>query len=233
MSDARNQAIAQVANISAMVAALNVDYARLEELRDLRNTPRFVAGWNMPGYMPDEEPASFEDCTDARGYIVNEMEAYAGMIACDIGFGHLVDPLLAAAAEVRAGSGELGVTVGNYHYWITRDGNMLEPDDAEELAELEEAAGDCESEDDARERIQEDPLSVEYRSDWVSYGEEMTPGEFRVVLCTGGPHVEIVGDIDLSRVRVLYRDWGDSGELFDFDRDAIMAYCQTLGVGEF
>lgn len=228
MSDAHNQALAQVANISAMVAALSVDYDRLEELRDLRNTPRYVAGWNMPGYMPDGEPASFDDADDARGYIANEMETYADQIDEDE-----AGLLRSTAAEVRAGSGELGVTVGNYHYWITLDGNMLEPDDAEELAKLEEAAGDCEAEDDARERILVNPLSVEYRSDWASPGEELTPSEFRVVLCTGGPHVEIVGDIDLSRVRVLYRDWGDRGELFDFDHDAVVTYCQIIGVGEF
>lgn len=233
MSDARNQAIAKVANISAMVAALNVDYDRLGVLRRSRNTPRFVAGWNMSGYMPDGEPASFDSVEDARGYIADEMEVYAEMIEGDIGFGHLVDPLLAVAAEVRAGSGELGVTVGNYHYWVTQDGNMLEQEDAEELAALEEAAGDCGSEDDARERIQVNPLSVEYRSDWVSYGEEMAPSEFRVVLCAGGPHVEIVGGVDLSWIRVLYRDWGDRGELFDFDRDAVVTYCQVIGVGEF
>lgn len=227
---ARDQALAQVATIVAMVAAYEADYGRLEELRDLRNTPRFVAGWNMPGYMPDSEPASFDDADDARGYIADEMETYADMIEDDAGYAHLCEPLRAAAAAIREGSGELGVTVGGYHYWVTQYGNMLEPDDAEELEELEESAGDCESQDEALDLIQEGPLSIEYRSGWISPGEELTPGEFRVVLCTGGPHVEIVGDCDLSRVRILFRDWGDSGELFDFDRDAVTTYCSLIGV---
>lgn len=109
------------------------------------------------------------------------------------------------------------------------------PEDAEELAELEEQAGECTSEEEARERIEQDALSVEVRSDWVTPGEEMTAGEFRVVLCTGGPHVEIVGDLDRgtpSRPRVLYKDWGESGELFDFDHDAVLAYCQVFYFGE-
>jgi len=143
---ARNQAIAQIQSIVAMVAAYEADYDRLEELRDLQSD------------------------------------------------------------------------------------SMLEPDDAEELAELEEAVGDCESQDEALDLIQEDPLSIEYRSGWASPGEELTPEEFRVVLCTGGPHVEIVGDCDLSRVRILFRDWGDSGELFDFDRDAVVTYCALIGI---
>ena len=46
------------------------------------------------------------------------------------------------------------------------------PDDAAELAELESAAGDCENADDARERIMEDPLSVEVRSDWHAPGAD-------------------------------------------------------------
>ncbi len=85
-------------------------------------------------------------------------------------------------------------------------------DNAEELAELVDAAGDCESEDEARERIQEDPLSVEVRSDWASPGEELTPGEFCILLCTGGPAVRIRGELDHhgepSRAWLEYQDWG-------------------------
>lgn len=109
------------------------------------------------------------------------------------------------------------------------------PDDAEELAELESAAGDCNDEDEALQRIREDALSVEFRSGWIAHGEDMQPEEFRIVLCTGGPHVEIVGSLDLgepSRPRVLYKDWGTSGELFDFDHDAILTYCYQFFFGE-
>lgn len=106
-----------------------------------------------------------------------------------------------------------------------------------ELAELSDAAGECTDADDARQRIEEDALSVEVRSGWSSPGnqEEMTPEEFRILLCTGGPHVEIVGDLDRgqpSRVRILYRDWGTSGELFDFDHDAVLTYCACFYFGE-
>lgn len=102
----------------------------------------------------------------------------------------------------------------------------------EELAELKKEAGNCADQEDAQQRIQDHPLSVEYRSGWSNPGEDLTPEEFRVVLCTGGPHVEIVGDLNRhgepASVRVLYRDWGTSGELFDFDHDAVLTYCAQI-----
>lgn len=102
----------------------------------------------------------------------------------------------------------------------------------EELTELERIADGCADADEARDRIMEDPLSIETRSGWVSVGEEMSPEEYRIVLCTGGPHVEIVGYLDQHgapcSVRIVYRDWGDSGELFDFDHDAVLVYAQQF-----
>ena len=220
MTDAHNQAITQIESIVAMIAAVNVDYGRLEELRELRNTPRFVAGWNMPGYMPDSEPASFDNFDDAKRYIIGELKTAEDCADNE----DVATEFCHAAEDVNLESSDFGITVAGDHYWVTQDGNMLEPDDAEELTELEESAGDCANTDDAQQRIYEDPLSVEFRSGWVSYGDEMSTEEFRIVLCTGGPHIELVGDVDCSRIRVLYKDWGGSGELFDFDRDAVAQY---------
>lgn len=226
---ARDQAKMQAESICAMVDALNVDYDRMEELRELKKTPRFVAGWNMPGYMPDSEPASFDDADSARGYIADEMELCSDDESTPEDD---ASELREAAERVRTGSGEYGQTVGAYHYWVTQDGNMLEPENEAELEELDAAAGECTSTEEAERRINEDPLSVEFRSGWVSVGGEMTPEEFRIVLCTGGPHVEIVGNIDLhgdpSSVRILYRGWDESGELFDFDHDKVTEYCRRF-----
>lgn len=136
---ALDQANAQMASIRDMVAALEVDYGRLEELRE-------------------------------------ERDAY----------------------EVEAdGLGE---------DWTTKF-----QADADELSDLEAAAGDCESQDDAIERIREDALSVEVRSGWHSAGESAEATEFRIVLCTGGPHVQIVGELsqgEPSRAWLEYSDWG-------------------------
>lgn len=112
---------------------------------------------------------------------------------------------------------------------------MANPDEADELAELAELAMGCVSVEDAQERIQEDALSVEVRTSWHTPGETTESGEFRILLCTGGPHVELVGDLDRGepvRVRVLYKDWGTSGEFYDFDHDAVLAYCREFYFGE-
>ncbi len=117
-------------------------------------------------------------------------------------------------------------TDGDFNYYF---------DLGRELAELESTAGEYDSQEDAETAIQVDALCVEYRSDWSNPSEELKPAEFRIVLCTGGPHVEIVGDIDHhgepSSPRIIYKDWGDSGELFDFDRDAIFQYCGFYVMG--
>lgn len=173
MSDtAKDQAFAQVADIVALVNTLNVDYDRLQELRDAR------AEWEA------DNPAAFIEPNDPRA-------AGRWAMAC--------------------------------------------PDDADELAELIEAAGDYASADDAREAIQQHPLSVETRSAWQCVGETLESAEFRVVLCTGGPHVEIVGDLDLhaepTSPRVIYKDWGTHGELFDFDHDAVLTYAREFFYG--
>lgn len=116
------------------------------------------------------------------------------------------------------------------------------PTEAEELADLEEAAGDCEDSEEAKKRIQEDPLSIEVRGGWYSPGEAHDsigqPEDFRIVLCAGGPHVEILGDLDAhnqpSRAYVQYASWGESGtyHLDAEERAAVLTYCQQFSFGE-
>lgn len=105
----------------------------------------------------------------------------------------------------------------------------------EALAEFPEGMTEFDDEDDLNEAIDTNALSVEYRSGWSNDREDLEPEEVRVVLCTGGPHVEIIADFDsrsgASSPRVLYRDWGTSGELLDFDRSSVVAYLdRILGV---
>lgn len=105
----------------------------------------------------------------------------------------------------------------------------------EALAEFPEGMTEFDDEDDLNEAIDTNALSVEYRSGWSNDREDLEPEEVRVVLCTGGPHVEIIADFDsrsgASSPRILYRDWGTSGELLDFDRSSVVAYLdRILGV---
>lgn len=169
MSDtARDQALAQCASVADMVAALECDFDRLQELRESRSD-----------YVSES-------------------------------------PLRESDAVYKWGAEN--------------------PEDAAELADLEQAAEGCADADEARERILEDALSVEVRTGWHTPGESGEPDEFRIVLCTGGPHVEFVGDLNRygepDRVRCMFTDWGESGELFDFDHDAALTYCRQFYFGE-
>ena len=69
-------------------------------------------------------------------------------------------------------------------------------EEAEELAELEKAAGDCESLEDAEQRINDDPLFVQVRSGWCDVGAEMEAEEYNILLSTGGPATRIIGDLN-------------------------------------
>jgi hypothetical protein len=90
-----------------------------------------VAGWNMPGYMPDSEPAECESFDEARAYIVKELNnviegLYTGVLE-DVS----VTPedrsaaieeenkLNKAIEYVQRQSGEFGFTVGQYHYFVS------------------------------------------------------------------------------------------------------------------
>ena len=155
---AKEEAQAQLDSIRAMVSALEVDYDRLEELRNIRKLP--IKEWSENGY------------------------------------------------------------------------------DAEEYEELEQSANDCESYDDAQQRIQEDPLSVQIRSGWYSPGETPQPEEFEILLCTGGPAVRIRGELgqynEPDRAWIEYQDWFTPWKEFhaDHDSDALLTYCRQFYFGE-
>src|SRR4051812_2864989 len=83
---------------------------------------------------------------------------------------------------------------------------VTEVEDAEERAKLRQEldalkklAGESTSADAARQRIEEDPLSVQVRSGWYNSGaneDERSPEEYEIVLCTGGPACRIIGRLD-------------------------------------
>jgi hypothetical protein len=161
------------ASLAEMVAALNCDYDRLEELREARETGV-------------EYDADANAAPDGPGY-ANDQEAWAGE----------------------------------------------NPEDAEELAELEGAAGECKSIEDAAERIQEDALSVEVRSGWVTPGADMAPEDFAILLCTGGPAARIRGELDESgtpyRAWLEVQDWGKPWtQYFPADEGVLLAYARCF-----
>lgn len=113
------------------------------------------------------------------------------------------------------------------------------PEEAEELAELEAAAGDCESREDAEQSILDDALSIEVRSDWHTPGYDSEPTDFQILLCTGGPAVRIMGELDQygepRRAWLEYQDWGTPWtERVNQpgDHDPLLTYARCFYFGE-
>lgn len=178
---ALEQANAQMRSVREMVAALECDYDRLEEMRD-------------------------------------EFSAFEGAEADAAALGKAEWP-----CDVTSNPGEDYI----YEYDVGR-----------ELAELEAQAGENESRDDAETAIRQDALSVEIRGDWRTVDCEAEDSEFRIVLCTGGPHVQISGELnngEPTRAWLEYQDWGtpmtervnDEG-----DQNALLTYAQQFFFGE-
>jgi hypothetical protein len=173
-------------DIAEKVAALNVDFDRLEELTDERA--------DLCAALIDAE---------------NDVKAYPGDASFE-------DELRIARAGLKE--------------W--------DEDNAQELADLKEAAGEYESADDVRERIFEDALSVEVRADWHAPGsEDMKATDFRVLLTWGGPSVQLRGEIneygEPERAWLEYQDWGTTwARYFDASQDTLLSYARCFYFGE-
>lgn len=95
-------------------------------------------------------------------------------------------------------------------------------DSIKEMVERLTAAKDGDDQDEqdaAREAIDEDPLSVEVRSDWHAphvtaddRSDHDKPSEYCILLCTGGPAVRIVGNLNRwcepESAHLECQDWG-------------------------
>ena len=114
------------------------------------------------------------------------------------------------------------------------------PAEAEELNELQEAAGDCESREDAEQRIMEDSLSLEFRGDWYTSDTEPAdaakPVEFILLLGTGGPATRLLGEIshgEPTHVRLQAQDWGTQWtDYIGADQETLLTYCRCFYFGE-
>ena len=190
--NAKDQAIAQYNSVAAMVAALNVDYDRMESLKDEQESLQ----------------AGVDNAVEEKESTVSAPEAV------DAEMQKIVNDATQALRE-----------------WNEENG--------EELAQLMTDAGDNTDEDRAREAIQNDALDVQVREDWKNPGEESTPSEFMILLCTGGPAVRIMGDLDdymtPCRAYIEYQDWGTPWTMLDstyVDQATLLEYCQQFYFGE-
>ena len=96
-----------------------------------------------------------------------------------------------------------------------------------------------EDREDAIERIYEHPLSVQVRSVWCDPGSKMDPAEFKILLCTGGPAVRIIGELDHHdepyQAQLEYQDWFTPWEelhdITEEQHEALLTYCQLFNYG--
>lgn len=105
-----------------------------------------------------------------------------------------------------------------------------------------EDGGDDEM-DSAREAIEQDALSVQVRDDWRSPGASSEgAAEYEILLCTGGPAVRIVGELDRgepTNAMIQFQDWfvpwtdWRGPDLPDsYDEDVLLAYVRVFYFGD-
>lgn len=75
--------------------------------------PRYLAGWNFPGYLPDAEPVEFEEPEDALEYVRDLMREDAQ----SNGWSREDEESIETIESDKAG--EFGATVYGRHYFVT------------------------------------------------------------------------------------------------------------------
>lgn len=120
---------------------------RVEELRE-QQTRKFIAGWNMAGYMPDSEPQEYDDFDDARDAVVEQMNERKYDMEDDLaelegGEGSeslqsRIEELKTLIEEVEQQDEEFSVVFYGMAYWVKDEGAQLPDDEKEELEDKEE-----------------------------------------------------------------------------------------------
>lgn len=93
--------------------------------------------------------------------------------------------------------------------------------------------------DRALDAILEDPLSVEVRSGWHTPGTIDGPSEYRILLCWGGPAVQIIGKLGEYRepitAELQYQDWFTDWQKLPItgdDEEVLLEYARRFYYGE-
>jgi hypothetical protein len=107
-----------------------------------------------------------------------------------------------------------------------------------EAMKAADAGDDEDAREQARQAIDEDPLSVRVRGGWYNVGEspDASPEEFEILLSTGGPATRIIGDLECGQprnVRLQVQDWGTPWTDYrDADDDVLTAYASAFYFGD-
>ena len=113
-----------------------------------------------------------------------------------------------------------------------------------------ESDDDYTREEEIREQVQDEALSVEFRSGWhSSVDDDIVPEEFKILLSTGGPACQIIGKLDQYKqptdIEIQYQDWGtpweplqlnstyaDKSPNITSDYEALEWFCNCFYFGE-
>ena len=102
----------------------------------------------------------------------------------------------------------------------------------EMLKAVENATGD--EREAAEQAIYDDPLEVSVRcASWSSQYDNLEPDEYRILLCTGGPAVQLEGELDDRNqpynVQLQHQDWFEPWETLsidDKDTETLLTYAR-------
>lgn len=108
-----------------------------------------------------------------------------------------------------------------------------------ELADLEQEAGGFSGREEVSERIYEEPLELCVRSGWCQpAGDKLPAQEYMILLCTGGPAVRIIGDLNQYSepvsARIEHQDWFEPWTDMPLNReeeDTVLDYCSQFYFG--
>ena len=112
----------------------------------------------------------------------------------------------------------------------------------ESIQEMVKAMEDENERENAIERIWEDPLSVQVRSDWYTPGDRedcRKPSEYTILLCTGGPACRMIGTLneygEPETATIEHQDWGTPWTELRLTRDeenVCLQYAQQFCFGQ-
>lgn len=79
----------------------------------------YSAGWNMPGCLPENEPAEFKTFEEAKNYIIEELFSYMH----DLYDAGELDDTEAERVEVsihllKKAENEFAIYLGEYRFWV-------------------------------------------------------------------------------------------------------------------
>ena len=85
---------------------------------------KYVAGWNMPGYLPETDPQEFDNLAEAREYIVDEIRHLASGLEEQA----LYEEAMELAADIDLSYCEFTTEVlpDGYVYWLQATGQSEE-----------------------------------------------------------------------------------------------------------